>query len=67
MRQEPGNVIFDATQKADEPHSFFIYEEYVDEAAFQTHLTAPYGGPFNEALTELIVEPSSQLTFLSRI
>lgn len=24
VRQEPGNVVFDATQKADDPHSFFV-------------------------------------------
>lgn len=67
VRQETGNVVFDATQQADNPDSFFVYEEYVSEEAFQQHIMAPYGGPFNEALTALIVEPSSQLTFLHRI
>ena len=67
VRKEPGNVLFEASCKATEPDSFFVYEEYVDEAAFQAHLNAPYGTPFNAALSPLIVEPQSRLTFLRRI
>jgi quinol monooxygenase YgiN len=67
VRNEPGNVVFEATCKADEPSAFFVYEEYVDEAAFQAHLSAPYGGPFNQSLAPLITEPSSHLTFLRRL
>ncbi|WP_193597159.1 putative quinol monooxygenase [Microbacterium sp. YJN-G] len=67
VRAEPGNVVFDATQLVEDPERFFVYEEYVDEAAFQAHLANPAGGPFNAALQELIVEPHSQLTFLRRI
>ena len=67
VRREPGNVVFDVTRERDRPERFFVYEEYVDEAAFQAHLSAPAGTPFNAALTPLIVEPSSQLTFLRRI
>ncbi|MFV0406617.1 MAG: putative quinol monooxygenase [Propioniciclava sp.] len=67
VRAEPGNVIFDATQTTEDPHSFFVYEEYRDQAAFQAHIDAPSQRPFNEALSPLIVEPRSQLTFLHRI
>ena len=67
VRAEPGNVVFDATRVLDAPDSFFVYEEYVDEAAFRAHLANPAGGPFNAALQELIVEPSSVLTFLRRL
>lgn len=67
VRAEPGNVVFDATRLADEPDRFFVYEEYRDEAAFHAHLSAPAGDPFNAALQPLIIEPSSQLTFLRRI
>lgn len=67
VRKEPGNVLFEASCKADEPESFFVYEEYADEAAFQAHLNAPYGEPFNAALAPIIVEPQSQLTFLRRV
>ncbi|MBO0979607.1 putative quinol monooxygenase [Microbacterium sp. SD291] len=67
VRAEEGNVVFDAFRLADDPNSFFVYEVYRDEAAFQAHIGAPAGIPFNAALRELIVEPSSQLTFLRRI
>lgn len=67
VRKEPGNVLFEASCKADQPESFFVYEEYADEAAFQAHLNAPYGAPFNAAITPLILEPQSLLTFLRRV
>ncbi|GAB3596113.1 putative quinol monooxygenase [Microbacterium tumbae] len=64
---EEGNIVFDATRLVEDPDRFFVYEVYRDEEAFQAHLAAPAGIPFNAALRELIVEPSSQLTFLRRI
>lgn len=67
VRQEPGNAVFEATQHADNPDAFFVYEEYVDHDAFQAHLAAPSGAAFNAVLVPLIVEPSSNLTFLTRI
>lgn len=67
VRAEEGNVVFDASRLVDDPDRFFVYEVYRDEAAFQQHLASPAGGPFNEALQQLIVEPSSVLTFLRRI
>lgn len=67
VRAEEGNVVFDATRLVDDSDRFFVYEIYRDDAAFQAHLASPAGVPFNAALQELIVEPSSQLTFLRRI
>jgi len=67
VRTEPGNVLFEASYRADTPEAFFVYEEYIDEAAFQAHLDAPYGATFNAALKPLIVEPESQLVFLKRV
>jgi len=67
VRAEAGNVFFDATRLVDDPDRFFVYEVYRDAAAFEAHIGAPAGVPFNAALQELIVEPSSQLTFLRRI
>ncbi|WP_431075406.1 putative quinol monooxygenase [Microbacterium phyllosphaerae] len=67
VRAEEGNVVFDATRLVDDPDRFFVYEVYRDEAAFQAHISAPAGVPFNEALQQLIVEPTSVLTFLRRI
>ena len=67
VRAEEGNVVFDATRLVDDPDRFFVYEVYRDDAAFRAHIDAPAGIPFNAALQELIVEPSSQLTFLRRV
>lgn len=67
VREEPGNVLFRASRKLDEPGAFFVYEEYADEAAFQAHLDTPSGRSFNAKLGPLIVEPESRLTFLRRI
>lgn len=67
VRAEEGNVLFDATRLVDDPDRFFVYEVYRDDAAFQAHISAPAGIPFNAALQQLIVEPASVLTFLRRI
>lgn len=67
VRLESGNVLFKASCRVDEPGSFFVYEEYADQAAFQAHLNAPYGATFNTAVGPLIVEPQSRLIFLQRV
>lgn len=64
VRAEEGNIVFEAHRLVDDPDRFFVYEVYRDEDAFQAHLHAPAGIPFNAALQELIVEPTSILTFL---
>ncbi|MET8565686.1 putative quinol monooxygenase [Streptomyces flaveolus] len=64
VREEEGNLVFDVYTKASSPRAFWIFEVYRDEEAFQTHLNAPYGGPFNTALAPLIEEDASVLTFL---
>jgi len=64
---EPGNVLFEATFHADLSEAFFVYEEYIDDAAFQAHLAAPYGAAFNAALKPLIVESQPRLVFLKPI
>jgi quinol monooxygenase YgiN len=67
VRAEEGNIVFDASRLADDPDRFFVYEVYRDDDAFQAHLSSPAGVPFNTELQTLIVEPSSQLTFLRRL
>lgn len=64
VREEEGNLAFDVYTRAANPRAFWIFEVYRDEDAFQAHLNAPYGGPFNAALTPLIEEDASVLTFL---
>ncbi|MFC8662111.1 putative quinol monooxygenase [Streptomyces sp. NPDC057199] len=65
VREEEGNIAFDVYTKATTPRAFWIFEVYRDEDAFQTHVNAPYGGPFNAALVPLIEEDASVLTFLN--
>jgi quinol monooxygenase YgiN len=64
VREEEGNLAFDVYTKASNPRAYWIFEVYQDEDAFQAHLKAPYGAPFNAALTPLIEEDASVLTFL---
>ncbi|MEU1464665.1 MULTISPECIES: putative quinol monooxygenase [Streptomyces] len=64
VREEDGNLAFDVYTKASNPRAYWIFEVYRDEDAFQAHLKAPYGGPFNAALAPLIEEDASVLTLL---
>ncbi len=41
-RKEPGNHGYVALQSKDDPRTFFIYEEYADEAALETHRASEY-------------------------
>ncbi|MCX4884937.1 MULTISPECIES: putative quinol monooxygenase [unclassified Streptomyces] len=67
VREEEGNLAFDVYTKTSRPRAYWIFEVYRDEEAFQAHLKAPYGGPFNAALTPLIEEDASVLTFLDPV
>ncbi|HEY4630609.1 MAG TPA: antibiotic biosynthesis monooxygenase family protein [Blastococcus sp.] len=66
VRAEPGNLAFEVYTKENDPRAYWIYEVYRDEDAFRDHLAAPYGGPFNAELTDLIEEDGSVLTFLTK-
>ncbi|MFD3840179.1 putative quinol monooxygenase [Streptomyces sp. NPDC058642] len=67
VREEEGNLAFDVYTKSAAPRAFWIFEVYRDEDAFQAHLKAPYGSPFNAALVPLIEEDASVLTFLDPV
>lgn len=64
VRQEPGNLLFEAHQHTDEPERFFVFETYLDETAFHEHLGHAAGQEFNTRLSPLVTEPTSKLTFL---
>ncbi len=64
VRAEPGNLAFEPYTLESNPRRWFVYEVYVDDAAFQAHITAPYGAVFNAALGPLIEEDGSRLTWL---
>ncbi|MYS90528.1 MULTISPECIES: putative quinol monooxygenase [Streptomyces] len=67
VREEEGNLAFEVYTKESHPRAYWIFEVYRDEDAFQAHLKAPYGGPFNAALAPLIEEDASVLTFLDAV
>lgn len=67
VRAEPGNVAFDAYRKREDPTSFFVYEIYRDEEAFQLHLGQEHGRAFNAELVHLVRGGASQLTWLSPV
>jgi quinol monooxygenase YgiN len=67
VRREPGNLVFDAYRKSDDPHAFFVYEIYADEAAFRSHLDQEHGRVFNERLAGLVHGGRSRLTVLTSV
>lgn len=67
VRSEPGNLLFEAHQKADDPAAFFVYEVYVDDAAFTSHLAQAHGQIFNDALRGLVTGGGSDLTWLTSL
>jgi quinol monooxygenase YgiN len=64
VRAEPGNLCFDVYTRGDAPARFVVFEAYRDQAAFEAHLAGADGVEFNAALTPLIEEPASVLSFL---
>ena len=42
LNNEPGCLRFDVVQDAGDANRIWLYEVYVDEAAFQAHLQAPH-------------------------
>ena len=60
VRAEEGNLAFDVYTKASHPRAFWIFEVYRDEDAFQAHLNAPYGGPFNAARQETVTRAAAR-------
>ena len=66
VRREPGNTEFTVYRERDNPRKFFVFEQYLDEANFETHISADYGAIFNQRLSSLIEEGESQLTWLTR-
>ncbi|TXN32812.1 putative quinol monooxygenase [Lacisediminihabitans profunda] len=67
VRREPGNLVFDAYRKSDDPQEFFVFEIYADESAFRSHLEQEHGRVFNERLAELVQGGRSRLTWLTPV
>ncbi len=56
-RQEPGCVRARAFESVQGPPCFHIHSEWVDEAAFDHHLTLPHTVRFVEQVEPLITHP----------
>ena len=41
-RAEPGNILYQLHRDPDDPRVFFIYEQYVDRAAFDAHAASAH-------------------------
>ena len=67
VRAEPGNIVFDPFTSADSPADFVVYEQYVDDTAFQAHISAPAGAVFNAELVKHIAGDGSALQFLDAV
>jgi quinol monooxygenase YgiN len=66
VRREPGNTEFTVYRERDDLRKFFVFEQYLDDASFETHISAEYGVIFNQQLSSLIEEGESQLTWLTK-
>ncbi len=64
VREEPGNVLFEPHVLEADPNHYFVYEVYVDDAAFEAHLAADHGQVFNAELSPLVTGGASRLTLL---
>lgn len=49
---EPGTRTYAVHQRKEDPRSFIVYEQYADEAAFQTHMAnlAAHAAGFGDVL-----------------
>ena len=52
-RAEEGNLFYQAQVNPEEPRVFFLYEQYVDEAAYEAHKATPH---FQEKVFGYILE-----------
>ena len=57
MKNEPGCLRFDVIQDGDDPDKIWLYEVYVDEAAFQAHMETPHFIKWRDAVKDWTGEP----------
>jgi quinol monooxygenase YgiN len=55
-REEPGNLFYQAHRSAEDPQLFYLYEQYVDEAAYHAHMDSEHFTRLvkQEAIPELL-------------
>ena len=52
VNNEPGCLRFDVIQDAENPNRIWLYEVYIDEAAFQEHTKQPHLLKWREAVKD---------------
>jgi quinol monooxygenase YgiN len=67
VRAEPGNVVFEAWVRTQQPEEYVVFETYRDRAAFEEHICTPHSVEFNRLLGPLVVGGGSRLTWLSPV
>ena len=55
--REPGTLRFDAWESADDPNAVYLYEGYVDKAAFDEHKQNEPFKRFMEHVVPNVIEP----------
>lgn len=63
LRDEPGGLRFDVHRATDDPTRFFLYELYVDRAAFEVaHRSAPHYEAWRRVVERCVIPGSLVLT-----
>ena len=57
VRDEPGCLRFDVIQDRDDPHRFYYYEVYRDEAALEAHRQTPHFKQYAEKTQPWLAAP----------
>ena len=53
-REEEGNLFYTLYQSTENPLEFIFYEEYKDDAAFETHAASAHFAAFAEATSDMM-------------
>jgi len=59
-KDEPGCLRFDVLQDKDDPHRFYYYEVYKDQAALEAHRQTPHFKLYFEKSQPLLAAPSER-------
>ena len=57
VKEEAGTVTYNLNQSRNNPGTFFFYERYKDQAAFDFHGSTPHFQELNNNLDGLLTEP----------
>jgi len=57
LHHEPGCVRFDLLEDQSDANTFYLYEAYEDQAAFDFHNTTPHFTRWHDTVADWFVEP----------